>query len=169
MACFGVVWQAWMKGGENMVFEFKQAARIKVDAQIAGELCLRLQETGGLTPKRLLDASRDESSPLHNEFEWDDSIAAENYREQQANYIIRHLVIKAEDGARPPVRAFISIANEERNYQSIEVVLRTPCLREQMLCNAKSEMLAFISKYKTLEELTKVFEVMEETSKEIAT
>lgn len=151
-----------------MVFEFKQAARIKADAQVVGELCLGLQETGGLTPKRLLDASRDESSPLHNEFEWDDSIAAENYREQQASYIIRHLVIKPEDKTKPQVRAFVNITGEEKEYQSIEIVLKTPDLREQMLRNAKSEMLAFISKYKNLEELSGVFDAMEETSKDIA-
>lgn len=151
-----------------MVFEFKQAARIKADAQAAGELCLRLQETGGLTPRRLLDASRDETSPLHNEFEWDDSIAAENYREQQASYIIRHLVIKREDETKPQVRAFINITCEEKEYQSIEIVLKKPDLREQMLRNAKSEMLTFISKYKALEELSEVFAVMEEKSKEIA-
>ena len=151
-----------------MVFEFKQASRIKADAQAAGKLCLSLQQTGGLTPKRLLDANRDESAPLHNEFEWNDAIAAESYREQQASYIIRQLVVKTDDAAGQPVRAFVSITSEERAYQSLEVVLKTPSLREQMLKNAKSEMLAFIAKYNTLEELANVFKAMEQASDEIA-
>lgn len=150
-----------------MVFEFKQASRIKANAQAAGELCLSLQQTGGLTPKRLLDANRDESAPLHNEFEWNDAIAAESYREQQASYIIRQLVVKTDDAAGQPVRAFVSITSEERGYQSLEVVLKTPSLREQMLKNAKSEMLAFIAKYNTLEELANVFKAMEQASDEI--
>lgn len=151
-----------------MVFEFKPASRIKADAQTAGELCLKLQQSGGLTPKRLLDANREETAPLHNEFEWNDAIAAENYREQQAAYIIRQLVIRPEDAAKPATRAFISITSDEREYQPIEVILRTPNLREQMLRNAKAEMLAFISKYKTLEELATVFSAMEEATKDIA-
>ncbi len=151
-----------------MVFEFKQASRIKADAQAAGELCLSLQQSGGLTPKRLLDENRDESAPLHNEFEWNDSIAAESYREQQASYIIRQLVVKTDDAVGQPVRAFVSITSEERSYQSLEVVLKTPSFREQMLRNAKSEMLAFIAKYNTLEELANVFKAMEQASEEIA-
>lgn len=151
-----------------MVFEFKQASRIKADAQAAGELCLSLQQSGGLTPKRLLEANRDGSAPLHNEFEWNDAIAAESYREQQASYIIRQLVVKTDDAAGQPVRAFVSITSEERSYQSLELVLKTPSLREQMLKNAKSEMLAFIAKYNTLEELSNVFKAMEQASDEIA-
>lgn len=69
-----------------MVYEWKEAAQIKADAQKAGEMLENLEKTVGLTPKNLVEASRDESAPLHNEFEWNDTKAAEKYRETQAGY-----------------------------------------------------------------------------------
>ena len=52
-----------------MVFQWKQGARIKADAQQAGILCSKLETEGRLTAKALLDESRAEGSPLHDEFE----------------------------------------------------------------------------------------------------
>lgn len=61
-----------------MVYEWKEAAQIKADAQKAGEMLEILEKTVGITPKNLVEANRDESAPLHNEFEWNDTKAAEN-------------------------------------------------------------------------------------------
>ena len=63
------------------MYEFKKGSRINVDANIAGAMCEQLENSIGLTPKNLLDANRDEKAPLHNCFEWDDTEAAERYRE----------------------------------------------------------------------------------------
>lgn len=63
-----------------MVYEWKEAAQIKADAQKAGEMLENLEKTVGITPKNLVEANRDESAPLHNEFEWNDTKAAEKYR-----------------------------------------------------------------------------------------
>lgn len=60
-----------------MVYEWKEAAQIKADAQKAGEMLENLEKTVGITPKNLVEANRDESAPLHNEFEWNDTKAAE--------------------------------------------------------------------------------------------
>ena len=70
-----------------MVYEFKPCSYIKASAQVAGEMCEQLSKTGGLTPKRLVDANRAEDAPLHGEFEWNDTVAAEAYREGQAAHI----------------------------------------------------------------------------------
>lgn len=51
----------------------------------------RLAKLGGgrITPRALVDAARDPDSPLHSFFEWDDSEAAEKYREMQARTLLR--------------------------------------------------------------------------------
>lgn len=46
-----------------MVFQWKPLACVKADPQAAGEQMRRLEETGGLTPKNLLDANREIGSP----------------------------------------------------------------------------------------------------------
>lgn len=76
-----------------MVYKWKTGSVIKADAQVAGEVCEGLKNTVGLTKKNLVDASRAEDAPLHNSFEWDDAVAAESYREEQAGYIIRSLTV----------------------------------------------------------------------------
>lgn len=43
---------------------------------------------GRITPKRLVEAAREESHVFHSKFEWDDSIAAEKHREATARSII---------------------------------------------------------------------------------
>ena len=42
-------------------------------AQVAGEVCERLEARGRLTPSDLVDESRAEDAPLHGMFTWDDS------------------------------------------------------------------------------------------------
>ena len=43
---------------------------------------------GGLTPDLVLETARDPTSPLHQCFEWDDTVAAHRYRVDQARYLI---------------------------------------------------------------------------------
>ena len=119
-----------------MQYSYKPGAQLKTPADIAGQVCQQLEESGGLTAKRLLDASRPVDAPLHNEFEWDDSEAAEKYREYQAAHIIRCIVVHPEAVANEPVRAFINVSGENRSYRSLDVVLNTTTMREQMLGQA---------------------------------
>src|SRR5262245_29148308 len=46
------------------------------------------KRNGAVTPKLVLDAARDEGHPLHDFFEWDDSIAGDKYRLEQAMRMI---------------------------------------------------------------------------------
>ena len=51
---------------------------------------LALEDAGGrLTAEGVLDAARDEAHPLHGEFEWDDSVAAEQHRLSQARKLLQ--------------------------------------------------------------------------------
>lgn len=146
-----------------MVYEWKTASYIKADANVAGKQCEELEKAGGLTPKRLLDANRDESAPLHNEFEWRDDIAAERYRENQARHIIACLCVRAETTTgeqSEPVRAFLTTTLEPE-YKSLNVILRSADSRSAMLAMALKELKAFQNKYKALAELKPLFDVME--------
>lgn len=51
---------------------------------------------GRIESKALVDAARPETSPAHNAFEWDDAVAAEEHRLQQARRWIR--IVKIEVG-----------------------------------------------------------------------
>ena len=147
-----------------MVYQFKQASRIRVDAQATGELCEKLERTGGLTPHRLVEASRKPGTLLHNEFEWNDGIAAEKYREEQARFIIRSIVVQPEAEEKKPVRAFFSIATEampEKRYESTEIILKDIEKTSYLLEQAKRELIAFKQKYAALNELKSIFDAIE--------
>lgn len=139
-----------------MVYQWKSASRIKADAQTAGEVCEQLEKTVGLTAKSLLDASRPEDAPLHNEFEWNDTIAAERYREDQARYIIRSLCVAPEQKEDLPVRAFFTIAPEQP-YENINRILVNPEKRSSLFEMAFAEFKSFETKYSAVTEFQPIF------------
>jgi hypothetical protein len=146
-----------------MQYKWKSGAYVNVSAQVAGEVCAELEQSGGLTPKRLVDVSRDPSAPLHKNFEWDDSVAAENYREQQARHIIACIVTKPTEKSEP-IRAFYNITRQEGEYVSLSVIISQPDMMERLLSQAYKDMESFKSKYSALEQLRVVIEAMESVS-----
>ncbi len=150
-----------------MVYQWKPFSCLKADAQAAGEQMEVLERTGGLTPTRLLDANREIGTPLHDDFEWNDTIAAEKFRENQASYIIRHLVVHETTTAQEPVmvRAFIGVMEDQKPvYVGLSRVLSDAELRVQMLDNAKADLMAFRNKYNSLEELSAIFTAIEKVT-----
>ena len=145
------------------VYVWKTGTRATCDAQTAGEVCERLENEGRLSAGELVDVSRPEDAPLHGAFEWDDAIAAERYRENQAGYIIRSLDVKLV-GSEEPVKAFVSLnlTGEKREYSSITTVLSRPDSRKLLLADAMRELRAFKEKYAQFKELAGVFAAIDE-------
>ena len=150
-------------------YRWKIGSQIKVDAQTAGEVCASLASEGKLDPKSLVNASRDEDAPLHGYFEWDDTKAAESYRENQARYIIRSIEIIPSE-TKAPVRAFVSVVSEKKkhSYVGVEVALANEDMREQVLGRAIMDMRSFITKYRDLAELSDVIISMKKAIKAAA-
>lgn len=149
-----------------MVYKFRKGSYIKADAQAAGEMCEQLEARGKLTAEELLNANRAEDAPLHDSFEWDDSVAAESWRMQQARHIINSLEIVTEN--REPVRAFFSIIRSEPNYRHIDTILQRQDDTEALLKMALSELQAFQKKYSQLVELAAVFSAIDSIAKRSA-
>lgn len=144
-------------------YEFKLPGVHKVKAEVAGRICQELSESdGGLTPQRLVDVSRDEAHPLHKEFEWDDSLAAEMYRRSQAAKLIRDIVIVREDGDKHKDRQFVITNQREGSYVRMDVALNNEDWKDNLLKQAKNDMISFIAKYRRLQELTNVIEPMKD-------
>lgn len=140
-----------------MVYEWRVKGVNKVDPQVAGEVCEELEKSVGLTSKTLLDASRPEDAPLHYEFEWNDEVAAEKYRERQAKTLITNLAVSTEDIS--PTKAFVTLRTkigESSNFEPVVDVLKSDDKRKRLLEIAKHELQSFKNKYKTLKELAGV-------------
>lgn len=144
-----------------MTYKWKDGSQHKVSAQIAGEVCAELEERGELNAQNLVDVSRPEEAPLHDEFEWNDDIAAELYRKTQAYAIIRHLSINTETKA--PVRAFFNIEIRSNQFESIETIIQQEDKYSKLLKQALNELEAFQRKYQMLTELQEVFDAIEKS------
>lgn len=136
------------------------------DAQKAGEICQELDERGELTQAKLVDVSRPEDAPLHGMFEWNDTVAAERFREVQAGKIIRSLEVSIESAEPQVTRAYVSISVDDspREYVGIVRAMNDDDKRKAVLDTARNELRAFRNKYKGLSELAKVFEAIEEVA-----
>ena len=152
-----------------MAYEYKYtycglSSLFKNPAEVAGPVCQALRDSStGLTPKALVDASRDENAPLHNEFEWDDSIAAEKYRERQAAKIIRSIVIVRTDiqeVRQSRNRAFVSTGENNHAYVPLGEALSTETWRSNLLKAAKRDAEQFVTKYNRLTELAGVIDAI---------
>ena len=139
-----------------MNYSFRKGSVHKVSADVAGKVCEKLERKGKLTAENLVDVSRPENAPLHKEFEWDDTVAGENWRHHQARNLINSLIVIAPE-TNAEVRKFFNIIVEDRKYESIEAILQEADKRHELLKNAINELKAFERKYSTLTELSEVF------------
>ena len=128
----------------------------KADAQkVAEEIGF-----GKFTPMEVLEKAKDETTELHKCFEWNDSIAAEKYRLEQAKDIIRMLVYEKETKEQAAVRYYAK-TETKHVYQPTKQFLVQEDEYQGLLRRALAELEAFKNKYHTLTELESIFEAME--------
>lgn len=139
-----------------MVYEWKVKGLHKTAAQVAGEVCERLNAEGRLTAADLVEESRPKNAPLHDEFEWDNKLAADEWRKHQARNIINAIVVVNKTPEATPVRAFFQVTAPSK-YEAIQTIIKTPDMYDVLLRRALGEMSAFRDKYKQLKELDGVF------------
>lgn len=130
----------------------------KANAQKVYEEIVTIGETA--TPAQIVEKAKDESTELHKCFTWDDAIAADKWRLQEARTIVRLLVKVSEDEQDPePVRLLYKVSKEyDTGYKAVTLILRNDDEYKELLRQAKAELQAFRRKYKTLTELEAIFD-----------
>ena len=127
-----------------------------------------MEKENKLNAENLVNVSRDKAAPLHNEFEWDDVIAGEEWRKSQARKLIAHIVRvektdDEEQSKATPIRAYFKIVPTENTYSSTDVIVKRQDTRQLLLQQALAELKAFRRKYAALTELVNVFESIDST------
>jgi hypothetical protein len=138
---------------------------MKKENIIAAELRRIANENDGiLKPEDVVEAARPKDSPLHSQFEWSNTEAANKWRIHQARNLIRVTVewLNVPGKAEPvEIRPFVSLTPDRKNegggYRDTLVVLRSKESREQLLADALAELRAIEDKYAALQELAEVF------------
>jgi hypothetical protein len=137
--------------GVTMVYDWKNGARISANAQKVGEELEKIEYKDAATV--LAIAKKNKKSELHKCFEWEDSVAAEQYRLSQAGLILRALVTTEEvedEGELKTVqiRALESVrfasadpddtSRQPMTYVPTKIALSQPALREQIMNRLES-------------------------------
>lgn len=124
---------------------------------------------GMLYPKDVVDFARDETTELHSKFEWDNTVAGENYRIWQARHLIRaEVTILPRNNDPITISAFVSMKQDRcqqpdngrdiiGGYRSMINVLQTPSLRKTLLEEAIAEHDLWEKKYQEVRELVEIF------------
>lgn len=139
-----------------MQAEWRVKGIYKADAQKVAD------EIGNekITPQEMIEKARNEQSELHKCFEWNDTVAAEKYRLQQARVVLSMLVFKPKTEEEQPVRIF-SLTTEKSTYQPTKQFLVQADEYQDLLKRALAELEAFKRKYRTINELEGLFEAID--------
>ena len=157
-----------------MKFLRKSGYQIKAKPQVVGEVCWELEKKGQLNPQNLVEVSRPKNAPLHNEFQWNDKVAAKLYRESRAMYLIRSVAVEIKElpatiteldleltEKEPTVRFFHAVVRDG-NFDSIETVAADEEKRNVLLNQCLKDVEAFREKYYILRSvLPELFDVIE--------
>jgi len=140
----------------SMIYQWRKDSRFPIGAQIAAERLNKIKKSyGALTPHAVVDDAVDPRSPLHPCFEWDDEIAAENFRLTQARKLIGSIVVAEIDDhvVGPETRAFVHITVDNNiRYEPIEVAMVDETMRHEVLSRAKREIKLWRARYAAYEE-----------------
>ena len=113
------------------------------------------------TPQQIVDAARDEQSELHKCFEWNDEVSAEKYRISQARKIVCSLIIEQPEKEKPDgIRVFYKTCNRE-GYKRTEFIMQNVDEYAMLLKRAKAELTSFSEKYKKLNEMQEIIEMIQ--------
>ena len=127
-------------------YEFRESARYGIKPSVVGQAFEKITTAKGpVTPEAVVNAARPEEAPLHPVFEWDDSVAAENYRKGQARTLIRALVVIHPESDLP-TDAYVYVPKavsetEGPGYYPTDVVVERP----DMFASALGELHRYLS------------------------
>lgn len=134
----------------------------KADANLVGKEIEQLEE---VTAKTIVDKARDESTELHKLFEWDDTLAAEKYRQQQAGMMISSLqvvvIAETEDTEEKTTRAFVTL-KRETEYEPISAVVADPEKYDLLKERAIRQFKADRERYQEVYDLQELFDMIDE-------
>lgn len=149
------------------MIEWKIKGLYKANAETIYNEIMSIGET--VKPSDVVKFARNENTALHNLFTWDDSIAAERYREIEARRIIRNIIVIENDSSDDKkdnvivVRAIMSTNERTQEYTTVQRVVANKDSYARLLAAALAELTAFKKKYETLSgDLEVIFDAIDQ-------
>lgn len=118
---------------------------------------------GRLTPALVVEEARDPGHSLHSRFEWDDAVAGEEWRRDQAQQMIRSVKVtyrRSETNERIEIRQWISFGSPDGgfSYEPLERVAEDPLLKKLALRDAERQWQDLFQRFGHLQEWVQLVE-----------
>ena len=98
--------------------QWAKGSRFKVDPSEARKCLHAIREKlgGYITPEAIVEEAAEDSSPIHDEFEWDDSVAAHEHRKDTARAMTRSIQVIRKEAPNVVAREFeIQVVSSNRD------------------------------------------------------
>lgn len=151
---------------------WKQGSQYNIDARIAHREVEKVAKAcgGEASAEEIVKAATPAKNPLHGVFEWNDTVAGQEYRLEQARRMVRSIVVVRPDttSKRPQrvweaVRVNLGKPGRPRNtYKTLEDIMRDPNLRAELLGRALRDLIAIRNRYRDLQELAVVMRAIDD-------
>jgi hypothetical protein len=124
---------------------------------------------GLLLPAEVELAARPIESVLHDQFQWDDTKAAYEFRLAQARALIQVAVTVIGDEHPVQTRVFVSLKSDrvDGGYRQIVDVIQDDGQRAELLQNALDDFNRVKEKYEHLLELTEIFAAIKRAEQKV--
>ncbi len=133
------------------------------------------RNSGYVPVEDVVEEARDPASPLHDFFTWDDTECAQKYRLLEAGHLVRRLKITlirvGGEAKKLEVKLVRAFQNRESQrfkpnggYEQVTDIMCDEEKRKDMLSQALRELGAYRKRYADLEELSKLWEVLDSIS-----
>lgn len=153
----------------NMIVRMKDNAPLPHSrrAEFTREYQRLVEEAGReLTPDELVDAARNESCEFHDQFHWNDAVAATVQRRQRARTVLNSFEVRVRvEGTEIKMNAMVNVKVENptpgrtRAYVPARDALESENYYQQTLDSAIRDLRAFTEKYTMLQEMREVIVV----------
>lgn len=155
---------------------WRPTSKISLDPEIVFDELNKITEKNGgsLLPEAVVKSAKSSRSPLHSVFQWDDDVAANLYRVDQARHLIRSIEVTYAELPEAPVRAFHVQRIEEEDgsernaYWRTEEILDDDDARVDLLARAMSELQSVRRRYRVLNELSGIFSEIEKVVEKVS-
>lgn len=145
---------------KKMLAEYRSGYSAPVDPTDAYRALERTRRAGSgtLVAGDVVDDARPEDATLHPVFEWDDYIAGEAWRKDQARLLIRNVCVVHEEGERAesrPVYVHVRPAEgpDTGGYRPVTVVMADPESRASVIADALKQLEGWQRRYGWIAEM----------------
>lgn len=136
---------SWKVGGASFLVSDMDANKVGKELESLGD---------NITASGVVALARKKKSEMHDYFEWDDSIAGEKYREEQARKLIQliEVTFTKDEKDIKPVRAYVNVKRCS-GYSPIEDVVQDVDAYQMLLDRAYEDLRIIKNKYAELQEI----------------